>query len=150
MRSTTKTKLAKRLVDTARENLEAMPPPPAETKLLSMRAAIQELTPTITKLLRRGHTRESVVALLKEQGIDCSPATFRSIYRAPKPRARDGKAKASKTATAATPSSSTAAATSAPTPVPSARPNGSGVTGAARVDGRGVAPVASPASAKAS
>src|SRR5690348_11195634 len=108
MQSTTKTRFEKRLVDTARENLEAMPPPPAETKLLSIREAIQELTPTITKLLRRGHTRESVVALLKEQGIDCSPATFRSIYRAPKPRARDANAKALQTATPIPPASSTA------------------------------------------
>jgi hypothetical protein len=150
MRSTTKTRFEKRLVDTARENLEAMPPPPAETKLLSMREAIQELAPTITKLLRRGHTRASVVALLREQGIECSPASFRSIYRSPKPRARDAKVTASKTA--APPASATGATgpTLAAPQVPSARSNGSVVAGAGRGDGRGVGPVPTQAPVKAS
>ncbi|HVV53335.1 MAG TPA: hypothetical protein VHO06_27005 [Polyangia bacterium] len=137
-------------MDTARENLEAMPPPPAETKLLSIREAIQELNPTITKLLRRGHTRDSVVALLKEQGIDCSPATFRSIYRAPKPRGRDATVKASKTATPTASAGGDVPITPAPAQTPPARPNGSGVAAAVRGDGRGVAPVATQASAKAS
>jgi hypothetical protein len=150
MRSTTKTRFEKRLVDTARENLEAMPPPPAETQLLSMRQAIQELTPTITKLLRRGHTRASVVALLREQGIDCSPASFRSIYRGPKPRARDAKVKASNTATPTASSSGSTPATPAAAQGPSARSSAGGVAGAVRADGRGVPPVATQASAKAS
>ena len=149
MQSTAK-KLEKRLVDTARENLEAMPPPPAETKLLSMREAIKELTPTIAKLLRRGHTRESVVALLKEQGIDCSPATFRSIYRAPKPRARNATSGASKTTPSALRANGDANATPLAREIAPARSPASGPPAAGRGDARGVVPTAPQASAKAS
>jgi hypothetical protein len=122
MQSTAKAKLEQRLVDTAREILEAMPPPPKETKLVTVKEAIKALSPTIAKLLRRGHTREGVVALLKEQGIDCSPATFRSIYRAPKGRTPKATPTAARATPGAAPASNLAAASDDKT---DARPNAS-------------------------
>jgi hypothetical protein len=100
MQSTPKAKFEQKNVDTAKENLEAMPPAPREARLLTIGQAIRELTPTIAKLMRRGYSRAKIIELLKEQGIDCTAATFRTVYRAPKPRARDAKRQASNTATA--------------------------------------------------
>ena len=84
------------------EDLEAIPRAPRETKLLTIRQAIRELTPTIAKLMRRGYCRAKIIELLKEQAIDCTAATFRTVYRAPKPRTQDGKRRASNTETAGT------------------------------------------------
>ncbi len=83
-----KAKLQLGMVDTARENLAAMPAPPRDTKVVSLREAIRTLTPTIATLIKRGYSRDGILALLREQGIDCSPATFRSVYRAPKGKRR--------------------------------------------------------------
>jgi hypothetical protein len=84
MPSTPKPKVNQELVDAARETLEALPPPSKKAKLLSLKEAITALSPTIRRLLQRGHSREDVVQLLREQGIECTVSTFKSIYRASK------------------------------------------------------------------
>ena len=86
MQPTSKPTISQELVDVARQTLDAIPPPPKASKLLSVKDAIKALTPTIRKLLQRGHSREQVVALLREQGIDCSLSTLKSHYRVTPPR----------------------------------------------------------------
>lgn len=81
MQPTSKPSISQDLVNAARQTLEAIPPPPKVPKLLRVKDAIKALTPTIRKLLQRGFSREQVVALLGEQGIDCSLATLKNNYR---------------------------------------------------------------------
>ena len=153
MQSTPKAKFEQKIVDTAKENLEAMPPAPRETKLLTIAQAIRELTPTIAKLMRRGYSRAKIIELLKEQGIDCTAATFRTVYRAPKPRARDAKRKASNTATAGAAAPSSQGATSAmpsAVPVAAAKPTPSASGSVVRSDSRGVVGAPPIPTAKAS
>ena len=149
MQSTPKAKFDQMTVDTAKENLAAMPPAPRETKVLTIGQAIRELTPTIAKLMKRGYSRARVLELLKEQGIDCTPATFRTIYRAPKPRERDAKRRAATPATTgptvAAPGERTVSAAPSSTPAAASKPalgaNGGGARGESRSMG-GAAPMA--------
>jgi hypothetical protein len=149
MQSTPKPKFDQQTVDTAIQNLKAMPPAPRETKQLTIGQAIKEMTPTIALLIRRGYSRERVVELLREQGIECSPATFRSLYRAPK--RRRGEASAEATGRTTPRAADSAPASAQPTVVPTqpksppAPPPGS-----VRNDARGATSAASPATAKAS
>jgi len=80
-------KLTQEMVATAKENLEAIPAAPKEMRPITVSEAIRALTPTIRKLFDRGHSREAVIALLKEQGIECSPSTFKECYRPGKTKA---------------------------------------------------------------
>lgn len=153
MPSTPRAKFEQKIVDTAKENLEAMPPPPRETQLLTIAQAIRELTPTIAKLMRRGYSRARIIELLKEQGIDCTAATFRTVYRAPKSKARNAKERASYSATAgatAVPSQGAASATPSTVPVAAAKPVPSASGSVVRSDSHGVARVPPMPTAKAS
>jgi hypothetical protein len=84
MQSTTKRPLTKELVARAQENLEAIPPAPEEMLEVSVTEAIQLLMPTLQKLFKKGYKRTKVVEFLREQGIECSEATLKTLYRAPK------------------------------------------------------------------
>jgi len=112
MQPTSKPSISQELVAAARQTLEAIPPPPKATRFLTVKDAIRALTPTIRKLLQRGFSREQVVALLREQGIDCSLTTLKSNYRVKPPRPT----KASSTSTGAKTMASTDAKTDASTP----------------------------------
>jgi hypothetical protein len=68
-------------IETAKENLEALPPAARETREVGLREAIRVLTPTIRKLIRRGYTRAKVVALLQEQGMTLSMSTLKQYFR---------------------------------------------------------------------
>jgi len=110
-------------VNAAREVLESLPAPPKESKLLSVKEAVQALVPTVRKLLQRGHTREGVLALLREQGIECSQWMLETVYRSANPKApRKGAASGS---------------TKAPASASLSAVPGTGGTGAARPDGAG-------------
>lgn len=153
MQSTPKAKFEQKIVDTAKENLEAMPPAPRETQLLTIAQAIRELTPTIAKLMRRGYSRAKIIELLKEQGIDCTAATFRTVYRAPKPRSRDAKHPASNTATAGAmdaPSQCSNSGTPSEVPMAAAKPTPSASSSVVRSDSQGVVRVPPTPTAKAS
>jgi hypothetical protein len=76
-----KPKLTQEMVSAAKERLEAIPPAAKELRPMTVADAIRTLTPTIRRLLERGHTREYVLELLREQGIECSPSTFKECYR---------------------------------------------------------------------
>jgi hypothetical protein len=92
MQSTTKKPLTKELVARALENLEAIPPAPEEMLVVSVTAAIQILMPALQKLVKKGYKRPKIVEFLREQGIECSEATLKTLYRAPKSRkAQTGK-----------------------------------------------------------
>jgi hypothetical protein len=97
-------------VTAARDVLEALPPPSKESRLLSIKEAVQVLTPTVRKLFQRGHSRQEVLALLQEQGIDCSEWMLKTVFRAANPRAPK-KAGPSASATLAPASLSAAART---------------------------------------
>jgi hypothetical protein len=73
-------------VNAAREVLESLPAPPKEAKLLSVKEAVKLLVPTVRKLFQRGHTREGVLALLREQGIECSDWMLETVFREAKPK----------------------------------------------------------------
>ena len=103
MQSTTKKPLTRDLVATARETLEAIPPAPEEMLEVSVTEAIQLLMPTIQRLFKKGYKRPKVVEFLREQGIECSEATLKTLYRAPKSR----KDKAGKGTDRATPNGTT-------------------------------------------
>lgn len=153
MQSTPKAKLDQQTVDTAKENLMAMPPAPREMKLLTIGQAIRELTPTIAKLKRLGYSRAKILELLKEQGIACSPASFRSFYRAPKAGKRNAKATDSTRKMAgATPSPTESLSNATPRAAVSAasRPTAGANAGGARSESRAVAVAAPIATAKAS
>jgi hypothetical protein len=76
-----KPKLTQEMVIAAKERLEAIPPAAKEMRPMTVADAIRTLTPTIRKLLEKGHSKEYVIELLKEQGIECSPSTFKENYR---------------------------------------------------------------------
>lgn len=76
-----KPKLTQEMVSAAKERLEAIPPAAKELRPMTVADAIRVLTPTIRRLFDRGHTREYVLELLKEQGIECAPSTFKECYR---------------------------------------------------------------------
>jgi hypothetical protein len=160
MQPTSKPSISQKLVDAARQTLEAIPPPPKASKLLRVKDAIKALTPTIRKLLQRGHSREQVVTLLKEQGIECSLSTLKSNYRVMPPRTTKASSSSTRTRTPASTSARTAASTplasSGPeanagpvtprvtSPTASRSPN---VTGAADQKGNGPDPIPSPTQA---
>ena len=74
-------KLTQEQVATAKETLDAIPAAPKELRPITVSEAIRSLTPTIRRLIDRGHSREAVLGFLKEQGIECSPSTFKECYR---------------------------------------------------------------------
>jgi len=74
-------------VNAAREVLEALPAPPKESKLLTVKEAVKLLVPTVRKLFQRGHTREGVLVLIREQGIECSDWMLETVIRQAKPKA---------------------------------------------------------------
>jgi len=74
-------KLTQEQVATAKETLDAIPAAPKELRPITVSEAIRSLTPTIRRLIDRGHSREAVLGYLKEQGIQCSPSTFKESYR---------------------------------------------------------------------
>ena len=130
-----------------------MPPAPRETQLLTIAQAIRELTPTIAKLMRRGYSRAKIIELLKEQGIDCTAATFRTVYRSPKPKARDATRKACETMTGgstAAPSQGAISATPSAVPEAAAKPTPSANGSVIRSESPGVVRVPPMPTAKAS
>jgi len=74
-------------VNAAKEVLESLPAPPKEAKLLSVKEAVKLLVPTVRKLFQKGHTREGVLALIREQGIECSDWMLETVIREAKPKA---------------------------------------------------------------
>jgi hypothetical protein len=74
-------KLTVSLVETARQNLDALPPAPKESKEVGLGEVIRSLTPTIRKLLGKGYSRSKVIALLQEQGIPVTRWSFRDNFR---------------------------------------------------------------------
>ena len=68
-------------IETAKENLDALPPAAKETREVGLREAIRTLSPTIRKLVRRGYSRAKIVDLLKEQGLTVSVSTLKQYFR---------------------------------------------------------------------
>jgi hypothetical protein len=68
-------------VETAKENLDALPPAARETREVGLRETIRVLSPTIRKLIRKGYTRVRIVALLQEQGVTLSLSTLKQYFR---------------------------------------------------------------------
>ena len=68
-------------IETAKENLEAMPAAAKETRQVTLKEAIKTLSPTIRKLLRRGYSRAKVVELLREQRVPVSLSTLKQYFR---------------------------------------------------------------------
>ena len=68
-------------IETAKQNLDAMPAAARETREVNLKEAIKTLSPTIRKLLRRGHSRAKVVELLREQGVPVSLSTLKQYFR---------------------------------------------------------------------
>jgi len=68
-------------IETAKQNLDAMPAAAKETREVTLKEAIKTLSPTIRKLLRRGHSRAKVVELLREQGVPVSLSTLKQYFR---------------------------------------------------------------------
>ena len=101
MQSTTKKPLTRDLVASARETLDAIPPAPEEMLEVSVTEAIQILMPSLQRLFKKGYKRPKVVEFLREQGIECSEATLKTLYRSPKAR----KDKAGKAGDGAAPNS---------------------------------------------
>jgi hypothetical protein len=128
-------------VNAAKEVLEALPSPPKESRLLSIKEAVQVLTPTVRKLFQRGHSREEVLALLREQGIECSEWMLKTVFRAANPKAPKKAGAASATPSPEAPSSAVARTggartdgATAPTQV-IARPPATNGVGERKVDG---------------
>lgn len=65
------------LVDTARANLDSLPEANKDIREVSLREAIQALTPTLRKLERRGYSRQKLVELLAEQNIHISLSSLK-------------------------------------------------------------------------
>ena len=101
-------------IETARENLRHVPPAPKETEEVGMKGAIEALTPTIRGLIAKRYSRERIVELHKEQGIECTVATLRTYFRAKAARKR-----ATGTAMTPTMSATTTPATASRASVPS-------------------------------
>jgi hypothetical protein len=76
-------------IETAKENLEAMPAAAKETRQMTLKEAIKTLSPTIRKLLRRGYSRTKVVELLREQGVPVSLSTLKQYFREKAPASDD-------------------------------------------------------------
>jgi hypothetical protein len=70
-------------IDNVKEILKALPPAPRETKEVSLREAIEELTPTIRGLLAKGYSRQQIVDLIQEQGVGCSLTSLKAYFRTP-------------------------------------------------------------------
>jgi hypothetical protein len=68
-------------IETAKQNLDAMPAAARETREVTLKEAIKTLSPTIRKLLRRGYSRAKVVELLREQGVPISLSTLKQYFR---------------------------------------------------------------------
>jgi hypothetical protein len=68
-------------IETAKQNLDAMPAAARETREVTLKEAIKTLSPTIRKLLRRGYSRARVVDLLLEQGVPVSLSTLKQYFR---------------------------------------------------------------------
>lgn len=64
-------------VETAKENLEALPGPDKDSRQIGLQEAMRTLAPTIRKLLAKGYSRGRVLDLLREQGISVSQSTFK-------------------------------------------------------------------------
>jgi len=133
-------KLTQEVVATAKENLDAIPSAPKEMRPITVSEAIRTLTPTIRRLLERGHSREAVIELLKQQGIECSPSTFKECYRPGKAK-RGGKA--SEASVASLPPSTGQSSDESPPPLPHASTPAIPLARAA-----GTAPAAQPPVAK--
>jgi hypothetical protein len=76
-------------IETAKQNLDAMPAAARETREVNLKEAIKTLSPTIRKLLRRGHSRAKVVELLREQGVPVSLSTLKQYFREKAPASDD-------------------------------------------------------------
>ena len=76
-------------IETAKQNLDAMPAAAKETRQVTLKEAIKTLSPTIRRLLRRGHSRAKVVELLREQGVPVSLSTLKQYFREKAPASDD-------------------------------------------------------------
>jgi hypothetical protein len=76
-------------IETAKQNLDAMPAAARETREVALKEAIKTLSPTIRKLLRRGYSRAKVVELLREQGVPVSLSTLKQYFREKAPASDD-------------------------------------------------------------
>jgi hypothetical protein len=68
-------------IETAKQNLDAMPAAARETREVTLKEAVKTLSPTIRKLLRRGYSRAKVVELLREQRVPVSLSTLKQYFR---------------------------------------------------------------------
>jgi hypothetical protein len=93
-------KLSLAAIETAKENLEAMPAAAKETRQVTLKEAIKTLSPTIRKLLRRGYSRTMVVDLLREQGVNVSLSTLKQYFREKVTHVDDRELEPSSTSTA--------------------------------------------------
>lgn len=114
-------------IDNVKEILKGLPPAPRETKEVSLREAIEELTPTIRGLLGKGYSRQQIVDLIQEQGVGCSLTSLKAYFRTP----AKTKAKAPAASTAGPTAGSQAAGPAAARLVVSSSSGGSDVGPAA-------------------
>jgi hypothetical protein len=73
-------------VETAKANLDALPPADKDTREVGLQAAIKALAPTIRKLASRGYSRQKILELLREQGIEISPSTLKHYLGDKRPK----------------------------------------------------------------
>lgn len=85
-------------IETMKANLESIPPAAKESREVSLGETIRSLSPTIRRLVARGHSRDQIVAFLNEQGVPASLSTLRAYFRLKPPgRGSTGAAPASST-----------------------------------------------------
>ena len=132
-----RTRFTLTLIDTARANLDSLPEADKDTREVSLREAIQALTPTLRKLERRGYSRQKLVELLGEQNINVSLSSLKD-YLGDKASKRPGRRQPAgqPTPTPAASSRPESRAAAAPVTAGSREPrdggNGSAATGSGR------------------
>jgi hypothetical protein len=110
-------KISLATVDTARQNLDALPAAAKDMREVGPAEVIRALTPTIRKLLGKGYSRQQVVDLLQEQGVPVTLSALKAHFRL-------------QTARPAKPEGDGRSAAAAPT-VPNGRPGAATETGSA-------------------
>jgi hypothetical protein len=64
-------------VETAKQNLDALPAADKDTREVGLQGAIKALAPTIRKLASRGYSRQKIIELLREQGLPIRSSTLK-------------------------------------------------------------------------
>jgi hypothetical protein len=69
-------------IETARETLDSLPAADAGSREVGIQKTVQILAPTIRKLLAKGYSKNKVIELLAEQGLQIGVGAIREYFRA--------------------------------------------------------------------